>query len=67
MPRTTREYLLRYADEALNDLQRALENFQAIIDIYQPVHPEYATGFQAMFDMVSQVKDLLTSFRQKFM
>lgn len=39
MPRSTREYLMRYADQALNDLDRALEKLMQIRDIYQGVKP----------------------------
>lgn len=34
MPRTNREYLLRFADQALNDLERALERLKYMSDAY---------------------------------
>lgn len=34
MPRSTREYIQRYADHALNDLARALDNLGKIRSLY---------------------------------
>lgn len=38
MPRSNREYLLRYADQALNDIDRALERLQMLSDAYGGVY-----------------------------
>ena len=38
MPRSNREYLLRYADQSINDLERALERFQMLSDAYGGVY-----------------------------
>ena len=34
MPRSNREYLLRYADQAANDMERALDRLKTISDVY---------------------------------
>ena len=34
MPRSNREYLLRYADQAINDMERALDRLKTISDVY---------------------------------
>ena len=38
MPRTNREYLLRYAEQALNDIDRALERLKMLSDAYGGVY-----------------------------
>lgn len=38
MPRSNREYLLRYADQALNDIDRALERLMMLSDAYGGVY-----------------------------
>lgn len=34
MPRTNREYLIRYVDQAINDLERALDRLQLLSNTY---------------------------------
>lgn len=38
MPRSNREYLLRYADQAINDIERALERLKMLSDAYGGVY-----------------------------
>lgn len=38
MPRSNREYLLRYADQAINDLERCLERLKMLSDAYGGVY-----------------------------
>jgi len=38
MPRSNREYLLRYADQAINDVERALERLKMLSDAYGGVY-----------------------------
>lgn len=38
MPRSNREYLLRYADQAINDLERALERLKMLSDAYGGIY-----------------------------
>ena len=38
MPRTNRQYLQRYADQAMNDLERGLERLQRLSDAYAGVY-----------------------------
>jgi len=38
MPRSNREYLLRYADQAINDLERGLDRLQMLSDAYGGVY-----------------------------
>lgn len=38
MPRSNREYLLRYADQAINDLERALTRLKMLSDAYGGIY-----------------------------
>jgi hypothetical protein len=38
MPRSNREYLLRYCEQAMNDLQRSLERLKMLSDAYGGVY-----------------------------
>lgn len=38
MPRSNREYLLRYCDQAINDIERGLERMQMLSDAYGGVY-----------------------------
>jgi len=38
MPRSNREYLLRYAEQAINDLERALERLKMLSDAYGGIY-----------------------------
>jgi len=38
MPRSNREYLLRYADQSINDIERCLERLQLLSDAYAGVY-----------------------------
>jgi len=38
MPRSNREYLLRYCDQANNDIERALDRLQMLSDAYGGVY-----------------------------
>ena len=38
MPRSNREYLLRYAEQALNDIDRSLERLQMLSNAYGGIY-----------------------------
>lgn len=38
MPRSNREYLLRYADQAVNDAERCLERLKMLSDAYGGIY-----------------------------
>jgi hypothetical protein len=67
MPRNTREALLRVADQALNDLDRCLENLKRLSDTYEPMHPKHAKFIELQAMQVIDVKEMLEAFKQKFM
>jgi hypothetical protein len=67
MPRSTREYLLRYADEATHDLDRALTNLLALKLAYCEVHPDYAQAVELIMILVRQAQEFLTEFKAKRM
>lgn len=53
MPRSKREYLRRYADQALNDLERAIEKFGQLRN-------EYIDGSPFDEDVKSDLRDDIT-------
>lgn len=70
MPRTTREYALRYADHAINDMDRTLENLQKLADLYPEDHPTYSkykAGFEVIASMIMQAKEFTETMRNNFM
>jgi hypothetical protein len=67
MPRSTREYLLRYADEATHDLDRALTNLLALKIAYGDIHPDYAQAVELIMILVRQAQEFLTEFKAKRM
>jgi len=67
MPRSTREYLLRYADEATHDLDRALTNLLALKLAYGEVHHDYAQAVELIMILVRQAQEFLTEFKAKRM
>lgn len=67
MPRRPREYLLRYADQANNDLDRALEKLKQIADIYGETHPEYSAYVVNIATIVLQAQEFLQKFRTEYM
>ena len=48
MPRSTREYLLRFADQAKGDLERASSNLQTMAVIYGERKPEHTQFLLAL-------------------
>lgn len=67
MPRSTREYLLRYYEHILNDFERSLSNFKAMHDIYDPEYPDHACFVHSMALNVMSLQELLIKFRQEMM
>lgn len=58
MPRTTREYLLRYIDQFINNLTRAIADLEKLISIYCGVEQSDTDDEQAPpFDPDMQPKD----------
>ena len=67
MPRNNREYLLRYADQMDNDLDRILQNCKRISELYGDVHPQHAEFFITMAEMLISTQQTLKDFRTNFM
>lgn len=70
MPRTQREYALRYADQAINDLERSLEKLGELEKMYKADDPRYANYNQAFLTIASLVTtplEFLKEFREKHM
>ena len=67
MPRSSREYLLRYADQADNDLDRALEKLQKMATKYGDTHPDYAEFCKLVARQISTAQIQLKDFRHEYM
>ena len=68
MPRSTREQLLRFHEQADNDLDRHLENLRRMAATYEPVHPEIAKQVRQMSAIVIQYQqNVFHRFRDEVM
>ena len=67
MPRSTREYLLRFADQAKNDLERASSNLQTMAGIYGDRKPEHKAFLLMLVTLLARVYELLDEFRKNRM
>ena len=67
MPRKTREYLLRFADEAHNDLDRALMNVAHLAETYRDHHPDMSEQLDAIGQVIVQTQEVLDQFKKERM
>ena len=67
MPRSTREYLLRFADQAKGNLERASSNLQTMAGIYGDRKPEHTQFLLALVTLIARVYELLNEFRKNRM
>lgn len=67
MPRSTREYLIRFYEQARNNYDRCLETFKKMHEIYDPDYPDHADFIEQITGMTITLQDLLTKFRQEMM
>lgn len=67
MPRRPREYNLRFADQALNDLERAFDRVQILITRYGDEYPDHKAYCDVICYMITQAHENLEKFRKEFM
>lgn len=67
MPRNTRELLIRYYSEAMNDLERALEKMQKISEAYGDIKPQHRDFMDNLGFMLLNVHDAFKVFRETHM
>lgn len=67
MPRSTREYLIRFYDQCDNNINRTLETLKKMHDIYDPNYPDHVAFIQQLSAMFIQGQELLTRFRKEMM
>lgn len=67
MPRSTREQLIRFYDQANNDLDRCLSNLYKMYDIYKDGYPKQTTMIEQIAGMVVNLQALLKQFRDELM
>jgi len=64
MTKGKREYLLRFADQALNDMERASSNLQSLAAQYGNTHPEHQSYCLTLVTALSKLYKLLSDFRK---
>ena len=65
MPRSNREYLLRYADQAINDIERSLERMKMLSDAYGGIYkPMDGDVMPVMTDEPSQYEGAHGKYQQ---
>lgn len=67
MPRSNREYLLRFADQADNDLDRALEKIGRMKEKYAELHPDHAKFCELVMIQIAAPQAQLKEFRHTHM
>lgn len=67
MPRTTRQYLQRFADETLNNLERASSDLQHMANMYGDIKPEHRDFCLGLVTALAQLYKLLSDFRKQHM
>lgn len=67
MPRNTREYLLRYADQADNNMDRTIEKLREMAETYGDTHPDYTKFITLIAQQQIMIQDQLREFRHNHM
>jgi len=67
MPRSTREWLLRWYDQAQNDLRRCQVNLGRMFETYDPDYPEHAAVVLQLTEAVQEISEILRRFRYEKM
>ena len=67
MPRNTREYLIRYYTQVMNNQERTLEKLKQMADTYGDIKPQHREYLENVAVMVVNVQNLMEQFRRRFM
>jgi len=67
MPRTTREYALRYAEQALNDLERAIARLMRLRELYGEGYEKYQQFCDINAELINTARENLDIFKTKYM
>jgi len=67
MPRSTREYLIRFYEQSINHLDRTLFSLKKMHEIYDPNYPDHSAFIERMSGMVIILQELLAKFRKEMM
>jgi hypothetical protein len=67
MPTRTRDYLLRYMDEAINHIGYAVQNLIRIAEIYGNVHPELQLTCKQITTPLEEIALLMIQFKDERM
>jgi len=64
MPRTKRQNILLRHDQILGALEKALEYLAELHDMFAPVHPEYAKGYENLIMMLAQTHEFVEEMKE---
>lgn len=64
MPRSTREYIKRYNDQMINDLERILGNINRLLEIYSQGDYPHTAFYIAYGESIEEMKNILTEFKE---
>lgn len=64
MPRTTREYMIRYCEQGLNNIERALESIAKMLELYGDGYAEYKEPLYAVMASLAVTLEVLQQFRE---
>jgi len=67
MPRTTREYALRYAEQAINDLERCISRLIMLRELYGEGYENYQSFCDINAELVKTAKENLEIFKLNYM
>lgn len=67
MPRTTREYLLRYADQSIAAYDKIMERLLMIQVEYKENYPDHAKAIEFIAQETLRLQETLQMFRDEVM
>lgn len=65
MPRSTREYIKRYNDQMINDLNRILSNTERLLEIYSQGDYPHTAFYLAYGESIEEMRDILIKFKEE--
>ena len=63
MPRTKRQNVLLRHDQTLAAIEKAITYLAELQDMFAPVHPEYATGYENILMMLAQAHEFVEKMK----
>lgn len=64
MPRTKRQNVLLRHDQTLGAIEKAVSYVAELHDMFAPVHPEYARGYENILVILAQAHAFMEKMRE---